>query len=413
MIKYSFKKYAGITVSLFGAAALSLLLFFALFRIDAISSFFSHICKTLMPFIIGCSLAYILRSLCNKLEAVYDKAFCFIKNDKKRNSIASNLSIFSSLLIAALFIIFVIMIIIPNLVNSVVRLIQIIPANAHKVINYAQTLLSRNELLASYSEQAIEKTYQFINDFLNNEFLGYVQSLATGVSNGVISVFVVIFNTFVGFIIAAYLLSSRKKLARQLKLIIFSIFKKDTAKYVIKEMKNTDLIFSGFIIGKILDAIVIALVTYIGMSIFSIANPDKEMMNEMLIAVIVGVFNVIPFFGWYIAWFIGALLCLIVNPVQCIFFIIFDFILQQIDGNIIGPKILGNSTGISSLWVLFAILFFGDIWGFAGMLLGVPVFAVIYHLIKVWVFKRLEINGVKELKEEYERYYPEKDDRIN
>ena len=135
-------------------------------------------------------------------------------------------------------------------------------------------------------------------------------------------------------------------------------------------------------------------------------NPGKEMMSEILIAFIVGIFNVIPFFGWYIAWFIGALLCLIVNPAQCLFFVIFNFILQQIDGNIIGPKILGNTTGISSFWVLFAILLFGDIWGFAGMLLGVPIFAVIYHLIKKWVFKRLKINGMENLSEEYEMEYP-------
>ena len=172
---------------------------------------------------------------------------------------------------------------------------------------------------------------------------------------------------------------------------------------------RSDRVFSGFINGKLVDALVIALISYLGLKIFTICNPGKEVMSEILIAFIVGIFNVIPFFGWYIAWFIGALLCLIINPAQCLFFVIFNFILQQIDGNIIGPKILGNTTGISSFWVLFAILLFGDIWGFAGMLLGVPIFAVIYHLIKKWVFKRLKINGMEHLSEEYEAEFPPND----
>lgn len=205
---------------------------------------------------------------------------------------------------------------------------------------------------------------------------------------------------------AAYLLTARKKLAKQGKMVVYSIFRKERADSVMEEIKYTDKVFSGFVNGKILDALVIAIICFIALKIFTICNPGKEMMSEILIAFIVGIFNVIPFFGWYIAWFIGALLCLIVNPVQCLFFVIFNFILQQIDGNIIGPKILGNTTGISSFWVLFAILLFGDIWGFAGMLLGVPIFAVIYHLIKKWVFKRLKINGMENLSEEYEAEYP-------
>ena len=156
-------------------------------------------------------------------------------------------------------------------------------------------------------------------------------------------------------------------------MVVYSIFKKERAASVMEEIKYTDKVFSGFVNGKILDAFVIALICFISLKIFTICNPGKEMMSEILIAFIVGIFNVI---------------------------------LQQIDGNIIGPKILGNTTGISSFWVLFAILLFGDIWGFAGMLLGVPIFAVIYHLIKKWVFKRLQINGMENLSEEYEVEYP-------
>ena len=143
---------------------------------------------------------------------------------------------------------------------------------------------------------------------------------------------------------------------------------------------------------------------------FKLFNPGDETMSEVLVAVIVGIFNVIPFFGWYIAWGLAAILILIVNPVQCIYFVIFNFILQQLDGNVIGPKIIGNTTGISSLWVLFAILLFGDIWGFAGMLIGVPIFAVIYHGIKRAVYIKLKKNKLENMIDEYEAEYPNKSD---
>ena len=165
---------------------------------------------------------------------------------------------------------------------------------------------------------------------------------------------------------------------------------------------------SGFINGKIVDAVIVAVICYVGMMLFKVITGAQVTMSEVLVAVIVGIFNVIPFFGWYIGLFASALLILIVNPVQCVFFVVFDFILQQIDGNILGPKILGDTTGLSSFWVLFSILLFGDLWGFAGMLIGVPVFAVIYHIISQLVAKGLRRNGQEEMLVQYERDFPPK-----
>jgi predicted PurR-regulated permease PerM len=192
-------------------------------------------------------------------------------------------------------------------------------------------------------------------------------------------------------------------------LICYSAFKESVADKISDEADYINEVFTGFIHGKILDAVVISIICYIGMMIFHWITPNKALMSEILVAVIVGIFNVIPFFGWYVGLFLSALLILIVNPAQCIFFVVFDFILQQIDGNIIGPKILGNTTGISSLWVLFAIFLFGDIWGFAGMLIGVPMFAVIYHLITNLVFSGLQRRGQTDLASEYREDYPDRD----
>ena len=232
--------------------------------------------------------------------------------------------------------------------------------------------------------------------------------MATGISSGVINLLGVLLNIFIGFIVAVYLLLSRKKFVRQAELIVYSILKKEKADTVMEEARYCDRVFGGFINGKILDAVVVSLICYAGMMIFRWINPGKVMMSETLVAVIVGIFNVIPFFGWYIGLFLSALLILMVNPMQCIFFVIFDFILQQIDGNVLGPKIIGDTTGISSIWVLFSIFLFGDIWGFAGMLLGVPMFAIMYHWIKNLVFKGLDKNEQTQMSVDYENDFPKK-----
>lgn len=165
-----------------------------------------------MPFIIGGVLAYVICPICNFFDNIYNKVFKFIKNEKKKKSLSNNLSVFTGLLIAILFIYFMIIVIIPNLVNSVVRLIQIIPDNVNKVIGFVQKFLNENETLMKYSENIIDKTYTFINDWLGNEFLGYAQGIASGVSTGVVNIIVVLFNVLIGFIVAAYLLTARKSL---------------------------------------------------------------------------------------------------------------------------------------------------------------------------------------------------------
>lgn len=408
MKKEDYTKYLRITISLFGAIALSIILFFLIYRLHGISSAVTHISKVLMPFIIGAVLAYIICPMVNRFEKLFCKIMTFVKDEKKRAKSAASLSVVSGMLVTVIIIYIIIMIIVPNLISSIIRLVQIMPANAEKLIAYIQKIMNENEMLMQYSEQFIDKGSKFVQDWLNNGLLDYVQNITIGLSTGVVSVFNVLFNILIGFIVAVYFLTSRKKLARQGELIVYSIFKKKTADNIMEEIKFADRIFSGFINGKILDAVVVSIICYIGLMIFAMINPGKETMSELLISVIVGIFNVIPFFGWYIGWFIGALLALMVSPAQCIFFIIFNFILQQIDGNILGPKILGDNTGISSFWVLFAILLFGDIWGFFGMLIGVPLFAVIYHIIKKLVFRGLKRNGQEQMGILYEQDYPRK-----
>ncbi len=404
------KKYLHIAGCTFGVIAASIIFFFVIYKLDDIGRMLSGVVTTMMPFIIGAILAYIICPLCNIIENWMAKPLKKIVNEERAKKVSSAVGIFAGIIIALVAVYMILMILIPQLIDSIVRIVQLLPGGADNITAWLNDKLSSNEQLLKYSQQIFDKAYTALADWLDHSLLDTVNKFAAGISTGVVSMLSILMNVFVGVIVAIYLLFSRKRLARQGNLIIYSIFKKKNADFIVDEIKYIDKVFSGFINGKILDAVVIALICYLGMMVFKLFNPGDETMSEVLVAVIVGIFNVIPFFGWYIGWGLSAVLILIVNPAQCIYFVIFDFILQQLDGNVIGPKIIGNTTGISSLWVLFSILLFGDIWGFAGMLIGVPVFAVIYHGIKRAVYIKLKKNELDNMIDEYEAEFPNKSD---
>ena len=193
------------------------------------------------------------------------------------------------------------------------------------------------------------------------------------------------YNLFIGIIVAIYLLKSKRIFAAQSKKIMYGIFKKNHADTIINYLRVSDNMFSGFISGKIVDSAIIGVICFAVMGVM-------RLPYAMLVSVIVGVTNIIPVFGPYIGAIPSALLILLVDPKQALYFLILIIILQQLDGNVIGPAILGESTGLSAFWVLFSILLFGGFWGIAGMLVGCPLFAVIYRIVKDFVSIRLRGN---------------------
>ena len=184
----------------------------------------------------------------------------------------------------------------------------------------------------------------------------------------------VLLNVLVGLIIAAYLLFSKEKFIGQSKKIVYAILPVRQANVIVHTVRKSNEIFGGFISGKILDSAIIGVLCYIVLSIM-------QMPYTLLVSVIVGVTNVIPFFGPFIGGIPSAIIIALASPIQGLYFVIFVIVLQQLDGNIIGPKILGDSTGLSPFWVVFAILVGGGLFGFTGMVLGVPAFAVVYYII--------------------------------
>jgi predicted PurR-regulated permease PerM len=221
------------------------------------------------------------------------------------------------------------------------------------------------------------------------------------VSMSVVSILKELWNLVIGIIISFYLLGSKEKYAAQAKKIVYAFFSLETANRFISNTRFANKTFGGFFVGKIIDSIIIGILCFICTSIMG--TPFC-----VLISVIVGVTNIIPFFGPFIGAIPGAILILTVDPMQALYFVIFIFILQQFDGNILGPAILGQSTGLGSIWVLFSILIFGDLFGFVGMIIGVPTFAVIYYLISKYVFKKLKEREMDEVVEDYRSRYPDK-----
>jgi len=209
-----------------------------------------------------------------------------------------------------------------------------------------------------------------------------------------------LYNLLIGLIVACYLLASRKKFARQSVMIVRSVLKPKWAELFLNEVAFIDRMFGGFIDGKILDSAIIGVLCYIGCSIFNFPN-------ALLISAFVGITNVIPYFGPFIGAIPSILLILIEDPVKAIWFAIFILALQQLDGNIIGPAILGDRTGLSSFWVLFSIILFGELWGIAGMIVCVPLFAVIYDIIKKLVRRGLYKKDQIQIWEQYKADYPD------
>jgi predicted PurR-regulated permease PerM len=196
-------------------------------------------------------------------------------------------------------------------------------------------------------------------------------------------------NIVIGLIVSIYLMASKEKFSGQAKKIIYALFKPVRANVIVETARKSNEIFGGFISGKLLDSAIIGVIAYVVLAILRMPDP-------VMIAVIIGVTNIIPFFGPFIGAVPSFIIVVLQNPIQGLYFLIFIVVLQQVDGNIIGPKILGNSTGLSPFWVVFAILLFGGLWGFPGMVLGVPTMAVIYYIIKKIVEYGLRKRGLRE-----------------
>lgn len=365
----------------FATLALAILFFFLLYSFDSLWGSLARMVKILIPFVYGGVMAYMLRMPCNFFEKYLNK-WLPGKLRKQAEGIAVLLSLFSAFLI--LYLLF--SMVVPQMASSVNAIVAELPAAGTRATKWVENQLADNPILENYLQTAIEAVNTKFQTWAQTDLLPMLTNMVDGFASTVSTVVTVIFNLFIGVIVCIYTLGSRKQFARQAKAVLYSVCKPKWADYIMEEVSYADKMFVGFFSGKILDSAIIGVICYICSLLLGFPN-------AMLISVIVGVTNIIPYFGPYIGAVPSALLILIVDPVKCLWFIVFIIILQQFDGNILGPRLLANSTGLSGFWVLFSVTVFSGLFGFAGILVGVPVFAVIYDLIRKLVVHGLKKNG--------------------
>lgn len=366
--KHSLNLSQALTIML--VIGMALIAFFALYRLDSITKSIANILRILAPVIYGIGIAYILNPMVGFFEEKITNLLSKKLNNKKKVrkiGRSAGISIALAVTLAILFVLF--SLVIPELIATIYSLIVAIPEQMTEFEKYITGFIDSNSQYATIIQTVIISVSDWFENWLKNDLLKQI----TGITTKILNAFNVIVDIVLGFIISVYVLSSKERCVSKSKRIVYAVFSTEKANQILNIARKSNYIFSGFISGKIIDSLIIGILCFIGISILNIPY-------TLLVSVIVGVTNVIPFFGPYIGAIPSAFLILLADPVKGLYFIIFIIFLQQIDGNIIGPKILGEFTGLSAFWVVFAILLGGGLFGFVGMLLGVPVFAVIYYI---------------------------------
>ena len=376
-----------------------ILIYFILLRIEQVTAGLVTVTGIMKPFIYGAVFAYILAPLCNKLEKLLQRICPPLQT---KSTAVSVLSIVISVLLETAAIFVLVMLVIPQVWDSIVSLSESIPGQLTTVQGRLHDLFEQEPILQNYWDELFTAASAYVENWLTDKLLPSVGTILNTLGSSVAMIFTTLKNLFLGLLISVYFLASRKKFAVQGKMLLNGIFPQQWAVHIEEEILYADKMFNGFLMGKLLDSVIIGMLCFIGSVILGFPS-------AALISVIVGVTNIIPFFGP----FIGAIPCIILllleNPIQALYFLIFVIVLQQFDGNVLGPKILGDSTGLSSFWVLFSILLFGDLWGIVGMIVGVPLFAVIYDIIRRLIYFGLGKHGKSDMVDDYHNtFYPPK-----
>jgi predicted PurR-regulated permease PerM len=383
------KQYLRLGLTLFLTACAILVFYDTFYMGGTLQSFTTKLIRVLAPVLYGFVMAYLLAPIVNWLERVLTgEADRALKGKKKAGSKRwlRALSILLTWAFVILLVYLLMVMLIPQLVDSITMLVNNAENYYNKIYDWASGLFKSDSETGSWAASLIDQYYDVALDYLKSHILPWAQSMITsltgGIWSGIWGVVSFLKNTIVGIIVSVYMLAMKERSAARCAKLIYGVFREDRAQLIIKGTRKVDEIFSGFVRGKLLDSLIIGILCFIGCSILKLPYTP-------LVSVIVGVTNVIPFFGPFIGAVPSAFLILLVSPVKCLYFIIFVVILQQLDGNVIGPKILGGSTGISSFWVVVAILVGGGFGGLPGMFLGVPVCACLHALLKYVIDGRL------------------------
>ena len=377
-------KYWKWGLTAFAVIAAGVCFFYLIFHTAALKVAADEFFEIIMPVLFGLCIAYLMTPILNFIERVVlyplaDKMK--IADSPKRKKMIRGISI----ILTSVFVIAIIYLVFYMLISQIVPSIQSIITNADRYLSnlevWIQNFLEKNPAIGTYASNIFNQYSQELEKWLNGTALDHALTLLKSFSTGIITTLNILWKFIIGFIIS----------------IIYAALERDTANRMIRNFRFTHRTFVGFLGGKILDSLIIGILCFIGTLIL-------ETPYAALVSVIIGITNIIPFFGPFLGAIPSSILVFVVDPLHplnCVYFILFIVILQQFDGNILGPKILGNSTGLSSFWVIFSITVFGGIFGIPGMIIGVPTFAVIYAAIRAVINTALEKKELSPKTEEY------------
>ena len=383
------KTYLRLGATLVASACVVLVFYDTFFQSRVLLDFFDKLTGVLSPVIYGLAFSYLLAPIVDFFGRYIERAF-----PKVKASVVRGLSILITWLCVIAMIYLMFCILIPELVESVKTLAANFESYYKTVYNWVTALVENetlfsDEVLSDQVLSALNDYYDKLVKWITDTVIPQAQVAIVAVTGGIWSVIIFLKNLLIGMMISVYLLARKEGFARQSKKLLYAILPELPYRRTLRAVAEADRIFSGFVRGKLLDSLIIGIICFICCSIFKFPYTP-------IISVFVGVTNIIPIFGPFLGAVPSAFLILLVNPRQCLYFILFIIALQQFDGNILGPKILGKSTGISSFWVIVAIVVGGGFGGVLGMFLGVPIFACISSLVNWFTGRSLEKKGATE-----------------
>lgn len=382
-------RYWKVGMTAFLTVAAILLFYDTMFGSRAAVTFTQQLLNAVAPILYGAMIAYLLAPVVD----FFDRRLFRVLTEKagrKGKFCATEAragSLFITWILISIFTYLLLSVLVPEVYRSVVRLVGNMEIYYNTINDWVKNLLEKSPSLEKWVGEQLDVYYTDLTKLLTTQVLPQAQQLMNVVSGGIASAMIFLKNLLVGIIVSVYLLATKERCIAYCRKLVWGLFSMKSARWIFRGTRKVDDIFSGFVRGKLLDSLIIGVICFICSKILNFPYAP-------LVSVIVGVTNIIPFFGPFLGAVPSVFLILLDSPIKALYFLIFIIALQQVDGNVIGPKILGDKTGLSSLWVIIAILVGGSFFGVLGMFFGVPVFACLNSLINFIVDTRLRARNL-------------------
>lgn len=377
-------RYMGLGLTVFCTVSAILLFYDTLFGRRVLLSIWSQFLSAIQPIVYGAFMAYLLAPVVNFFEGAMTGAPAEKARDPRHfsHAVVRAVSILLTWAVICVLVYLLASVLLPELYKSILQLVSNVENYYNTISGWVEHLLESNPMVENWVAVQMDNYYTDITDWLKNDLMPQAQTVMLAAAGGVMSLLGFLKNLLVGIIVSVYLLATKERCTAHARKMVYSLFSRENVRWVLRGIRKVDDIFSGFVRGKLLDSLIIGILCFIGCSILKFPYTP-------LVSVIVGVTNIIPFFGPFLGAIPSTFLILLASPMKALYFVILVLVLQQLDGNIIGPKILGGKTGLSSLWVIIAILIGGSFFGIPGMFFGVPVCACLYSAVGFFVEVRL------------------------